>query len=67
MLCEDGAMTRTLEIQALEQLVSQQKIDWPSISEKDIQDKSKGDTFSKGSVVLQTTWFVSASHEVWPD
>jgi len=56
MFYEDGVMAKTLEMEDLEGL----NIDhWPSISENDIKDKSKGDSFSKGFVVLQTTWFVT--------
>ena len=58
ILSKDGVMTKTLVIEELEQLASEGKIDWPSISEQEIQDKSKGDPFSKGFVVLQTTWFI---------
>ena len=59
MLYKDGVMTEALEIEELEQLASEGKIDWPSISERDIKDRSKGDSFSKGFVVLQTTWFIT--------
>jgi hypothetical protein len=34
------------------------KISWPSITEEEIQDRSKGDYLSKGIVLIQTTWFV---------
>ena len=50
-------MTKVLGIEELEWLESEKKIDWPTISEKEIRDKSKGDFFSKGIAVLQTTWF----------
>ncbi|TDL15446.1 hypothetical protein BD410DRAFT_732735 [Rickenella mellea] len=33
-------------------------IDFPDITEEEIQDKSKSDTLSKGLVILQTGWFV---------
>ena len=45
---------QTLEIEDLEKL---EEIDWPIISKKEIDDKSKGDFVSKGLAVLQTTWF----------
>ncbi|KAH9967501.1 hypothetical protein BC827DRAFT_1123443 [Russula dissimulans] len=32
--------------------------DFPRISKKEIQDKSKGDVISKAVVILQTSWFV---------
>ncbi|KAF8802859.1 hypothetical protein BYT27DRAFT_7260623 [Phlegmacium glaucopus] len=58
MLYEDGVMTENLKIEKLETLVAWRQIDWPTISEKDIQDRSKGDSFSKGFAALQTTWFI---------
>ena len=57
MLYDNGVMTKVLGIEELERLESEKKIDWPTISEKEIRDKSKGDFFSKGFAVLQTTWF----------
>ena len=56
MFYEDGVIAKTLESEDLEGL---SRDHWPNSSEKDIQDKSKGDSFSKGFAVLQTTWFVS--------
>lgn len=32
--------------------------DWPNVDVVDITDKSKGDSFTKAFVVLQTAWFV---------
>lgn len=61
MLYEDGIMTRTLVIEDLEQLASEGKIDWPTITEKDIREMkmSKGDFISKSFAVFQTTWFIT--------
>ena len=59
MLYKNGVMTETLVIERLEELESKGSIDWPSISEKEIEDRSKGDAFSKGFAVLQATWFVT--------
>ena len=56
MLYEDGVMARVAE---RADIVLLDKHHGPKGSEKDIQDKSKGDSFSKGFAVLQTTWFVS--------
>jgi hypothetical protein len=42
----------------LAELLEKQAIDVPTVTERDLQDRSKGDTISKGIVVLQTTWFV---------
>ncbi|KAF8802868.1 hypothetical protein BYT27DRAFT_6749375 [Phlegmacium glaucopus] len=58
MLYKDGVMAKNLKIEKLERLVAEGKIDWPTISEKGIRDRSKGDSFSKGFAVLQTTWFI---------
>jgi hypothetical protein len=52
-------MIETLSIERLEDLASEAKIHWPSISVDEIKDKSKGDVFSKGFAVLQTTWFIT--------
>ena len=56
MFYDDGVMVKIAEIEDLEEMERNQ---WPNDSKKDIQDKSKGDSFSKGFAVLQTTWFVS--------
>lgn len=56
MFYVDGVMTKIAERDDLEQM---HRGHWPNSSEKDIRDKSKGDSFSKGFAVLQTTWFVS--------
>ncbi|KAF9552171.1 hypothetical protein CPC08DRAFT_714856 [Agrocybe pediades] len=58
-LYENGKIVRTLDIHELEKLEAEGKIDWPEITEEDIKDKSKGDYFSKGVVVLQTCWFIA--------
>jgi len=58
MLYEDGAISRTLAPEELEHLFADGRIDWPIITEKEIQDRSKGDFLSKGFAILQTTWFI---------
>jgi len=55
----DQKLVRTLQIEELEALESDGKIDWPTITVEEINDKSKGDYFSKAVVVLQTIWFVT--------
>lgn len=40
-------------------LLSEGRIDFPTITEKDILDRSQGDGLSKGIAVAQTTWFVA--------
>jgi hypothetical protein len=59
ILSENGAMTEVLSIERLEELESKGSINWPRISEKEIEDRSKGDAFSKGFAVLQATWFIT--------
>ena len=58
MLYEDGHISRTLTPEELEKLFTNGRIYWPTISEREIQDKSKGDYFAKGFAILQTTWFI---------
>jgi len=53
-----GQFLRTLTINDFEDLQLKQKIEWPTITEKEIKDRSKADVFSKSLVVLQTTWFI---------
>ncbi|PPQ95136.1 hypothetical protein CVT25_010635 [Psilocybe cyanescens] len=57
-LYQDGVLLRTLEAHEMEKLEEEGKIEWPAITEAEIKDKSKGDFFSKGVVVMQTTWFI---------
>ena len=49
---------KPLRVLDLEALARAGRINWPDITEEEIKDKSKGDYFSKGTVVLQTTWFI---------
>ena len=58
MLYANGRMIKILDIATLERLYIERKIEWPSITKKDIDDRSKGDFLSKGIAVLQTTWFI---------
>ena len=48
-----------LDVERLEALVSEGKFLWPSISVDELEDRSRGDAFSKGSAVLQITWFIA--------
>jgi hypothetical protein len=50
---------RILEPIELESLSKAGKIEWPSISEAEIQDRSKGDYLSKAIVLVQTSWFMT--------
>jgi len=56
---EQGAALRILEPMELESLSEAGKIEWPSITKEEIQDRSKGDYLSKGIVIVQTSWFIA--------
>jgi hypothetical protein len=47
-----------LDLENVEKLVRSGAIDLPSIAEKEIEDRSKGDIISKGLAVVQTGWFI---------
>jgi hypothetical protein len=59
MLYADGNMIKSLDIDTLEQLYKEDRIDWPNIKKEEIEDRSKGDFASKGIAVLQTFWFIT--------
>jgi hypothetical protein len=56
-LHEEGKPVRVLEAKELEDLSEAGKIEWPTITEEEIADRSKGDYLSKTLVFLQMTWF----------
>jgi hypothetical protein len=56
---EQGTPLRILEPIELEMLSDAGRIDWPSVTEEEIQDRSKGDYLSKGLVLAQTSWFIT--------
>ena len=59
MLCDEkGKEIETLQMYRLEALKKENKIIWPDITKDQIEDRSKGDVFSKGFAVVQTTWFI---------
>lgn len=51
---ENDIPVRTLRPKALDD----DTLDFPNMTQDEIQDRSKGDMLSKGLVLLQTTWFV---------
>ena len=59
MLYANGNMIKTLDIDTLEELYGAEMVEWPNITKKEIDDRSKGDFLSKGIAVLQTTWFIA--------
>lgn len=58
MLFEGGKATQTLTADQLESLSCEDKIDFPKITETEIQDRSKGDGLTKGLVIVHTSWFI---------
>ena len=57
-LHEGGKAVRVLEAKDLEELSEGGNIEWPTITEEEIADRSKGDYLSKTIVLAQTTWFI---------
>ncbi|KAH9483144.1 hypothetical protein JR316_0005247 [Psilocybe cubensis] len=50
---------KTLDLQKMIELKKKNRIrQWPPVAETDLTDKSKGDFFSKGVVIVQISWFV---------
>ncbi|KIM34938.1 hypothetical protein M413DRAFT_79894, partial [Hebeloma cylindrosporum] len=56
---KEGTALRILEWKELDTLSRAGKIAWPSITEEEIQEKSKGDYLSKAIVLLQIGWFLT--------
>ena len=59
MLYNGETAVEVIGPEKLESLVSSGKITPPSISEEDIQARSKGDGLAKALVIIQTTWFIA--------
>ncbi|KAL0566443.1 hypothetical protein V5O48_015566 [Marasmius crinis-equi] len=55
---EQGKPISSLRFQEMIHLKEEGRIQFPSITEKEIQDKSKGDALSKVLILVQTTWFL---------
>ncbi|KAG2030474.1 hypothetical protein BDR03DRAFT_1095985 [Suillus americanus] len=58
MLYVDGKPYRTLQSDHILKLIRNQCIDAPTLTAKQIHDKSKGNAISKGLIILQVAWFV---------
>lgn len=54
----DDIWEGVLTISTLKNLLSENLIRFPSITEDEINDRSKGDALSKGIALLQLTWFI---------
>ena len=50
-----GVLTHVM----LRDLLQQGKIAFPTITEEEIEDRSKADSLAKGIAVSQTTWFIA--------
>lgn len=58
ILYENEYPKEVLNYSRLAELLRNKYIDAPTVTERNLQDRSKGDTIFKVFVVLQTTWFV---------
>ncbi|KAF8163800.1 hypothetical protein B0H34DRAFT_697008 [Crassisporium funariophilum] len=58
MMHEPNKEPYTLSPEHMETLLERNEITLPSITEDEINDRSKGDILAKGIVVVQTLWFV---------
>ncbi|KAG1805280.1 hypothetical protein EV424DRAFT_1493722 [Suillus variegatus] len=58
MLYKDRKPYRTLQPKHILELIRKGCIDVPTLTAKQIYDKSKGNAISKGLIILQVTWFV---------
>ncbi|KAF5309498.1 hypothetical protein D9619_012289 [Psilocybe cf. subviscida] len=58
ILYENGYPKEVLDYERLKELLLNDAIDAPTVTERELQDRSKGDAVSKAIVVLQTMWFV---------
>ncbi|KAF5310136.1 hypothetical protein D9619_010570 [Psilocybe cf. subviscida] len=58
ILYDDEYPTEVLDYELLAKLLRNDAIEALTVTERDLEDHSKGDAVSKGIVVLQTTWFM---------
>ncbi|KAG0702579.1 hypothetical protein DFH29DRAFT_804798 [Suillus ampliporus] len=58
ILYVDGTPRATLTPEELRDFVRDRKVDMPDITEKEIEDRSKGDGLSKAIAIIQLAWFV---------
>ena len=59
MLYEDDRARGILSPEKLKKLYEDGKIDFPTITEEEIHDRSKADNLAKIVVIGQTTWFIT--------
>lgn len=65
MLYRAGEPIEVLTYDKLKTLIRTGQVDIPRITERSINDKSKGDYLSKCLVVVQTTWFIVQCGARW--
>ena len=58
MLYEGKVRKGVLSPEKFAALLQQRRIEMPTITADEIQDRSKGDGLTKAIVIIQTTWFV---------
>ncbi|KAF8505041.1 hypothetical protein BU17DRAFT_58091 [Hysterangium stoloniferum] len=58
MLVDGQVAKGTLTPEHFKELLEVGKIEFPTISKEEINDRSKGDALSKALVIVQTTWFI---------
>ncbi|KAF9002070.1 hypothetical protein BDQ17DRAFT_1226231, partial [Cyathus striatus] len=58
VLSEPGGGERTLSVDELEELHQAGKVSWPTITQEEIWDKSKGDLLAKSFIMFQALWFI---------
>ena len=59
MLMDGDERKGILTLDKLHNLLREGEIAFPSITEEEIEDRSKADGLAKGIAVLQTTWFIA--------
>lgn len=59
MLYDGDQQLGILSADKLQNLMDSDAIEFPVITEKEIEDRSKGDLLAKGIVILQTSWFIA--------
>ena len=59
MLFEGNVAKGVLSPERFSELLTAGKIEFPTITEEEIEDRSKGDGFSKTIALGQTLWFVA--------
>ena len=58
MLMDKNVKKGVLTAEKFQELLRAKKIDLPTITEEEIEDRSKGDGLSATLTVVQTTWFI---------